>query len=65
MVIRNEMAGEDSPAGESFQLAMASRSNDEGPPPVFGSWRRFYLAVILYALAWIVGLTVLTRIWRV
>jgi hypothetical protein len=65
MVIRDEMAGEDSPGGESFQLAMSSRSESEDAPPIFGSWARFYLAVVVYALGWIVGLSVLTRIWRV
>ena len=65
MVIENEMAGEDSPRGERFQLAMGSRSEGEEPPPIFGSWARFYLVTLLYVLAWIVAMTVLTWLWRV
>ena len=65
MVIKNEMAGEDSPDGASFQLAMSLKSEGEEPPPVLGSWKRFYVVTVLYALAWITALAVLTAIWRV
>jgi hypothetical protein len=64
MVNRNEMAGEDSPEGAAFQLAMRASSADEEPPPILGSWKRFYIVTALYAAAWIVALGLLTLFWR-
>jgi hypothetical protein len=38
-------------------------ANDE-PPPVLGSWRRVYVAVLCYLLFLVVALYAITRLFR-
>lgn len=61
-LIKNQEAGEDSHERPGFQPSMDPASDE--PPPILGTWRKFYAVTLIYALTWILGLALLTQIWR-